>query len=578
MDAATRAASISAVIALVLAAAWFFWPAHLGGGTTYVTTHGGSMEPGFSTGDLAVLRAAGSYSVGDVVAYRSESLDTVVMHRIVSGDDAGFVTQGDNNDWLDEDRPADDEILGSLLARIPQGGKVLDALRSPGVLAGVAVAVLSGLGAARRPRARHKLRSGRPSPTFSMSARSRARQVAVGSAAVVLLAAAGCCVLLALPTTQTQTRTIEVVQQGEFSYTGRAEPGTTYPSGAIATGDTVWTRLVSGLTVSFTSTVTGPDPADVAGHVRLDVVLTAPDGWSAVLGSGPVAPLENGTATASVPVDPAAAADLLSRHYEEVGAQGAVATLTVTPVADVTGTVEGRRFSAGSPAGLAFTLDSTSLRPPADPVKTLAPRAQTSVQIDEAVPRSFPVLGVSVPMDDARALAGSTLLAALVTFGASVWISRTGRGDVADQFLVRHADRILPVATFTPGPAVVDVSDAASLHRVAERFDTVVLHHTGPDGDTFAVRDLDMTYRLVVPGPPGRRRGKPAVPAPASAPTDIGAALPVGVPESLALGTQEPPDPTTPLPLIAAEQPDLRSPMPLVAPLSMTAGPWGQVA
>ena len=27
------------------------------------------------------------------------------MHRIVSGDADGFVTQGDNNDWLDQDRP-----------------------------------------------------------------------------------------------------------------------------------------------------------------------------------------------------------------------------------------------------------------------------------------------------------------------------------------------------------------------------------------------------------------------------------------------------------------------------------------
>ena len=78
MNTATRAASISAVAALVLAAVWFFWPTALGGGTTYVSTHGSSMEPRFSTGDLAILRPAGSYEVGDVVAYRSESLDTIV--------------------------------------------------------------------------------------------------------------------------------------------------------------------------------------------------------------------------------------------------------------------------------------------------------------------------------------------------------------------------------------------------------------------------------------------------------------------------------------------------------------------
>jgi hypothetical protein len=61
------------------------------------------------------------------------------------------------------------------------------------------------------------------------------------------------------------------------------------------------------------------------------------------------------------------------------------------------------------------------------------------------------------------------------------------------------------------------VSDAESLHRVAERFDTVVLHHAGADEDTFAVRDVDATYRFVVPVGPDGRRGKPPVPAPRAA-------------------------------------------------------------
>src|SRR5688500_747507 len=126
MNAVPRVASTSAIAALVLATVWLFWPLGLGGGTTYVTTHGTSMEPEFSTGDLAVLSRAGSYSVGDVVAYRSGGLDTIVMHRIVAMDGDGLVTQGDNNDWLDEDRPTEDELLGRLFLRIPQGGKALD--------------------------------------------------------------------------------------------------------------------------------------------------------------------------------------------------------------------------------------------------------------------------------------------------------------------------------------------------------------------------------------------------------------------------------------------------------------------
>ena len=91
---------------------------------------------------------------------------------------------------------------------------------------------------------------------------------------------------------------------------------------------------------------------------------------------------------------------------------------------------------------------------------------------------------------------------------AAAWIGRTARGDVADEFVVKHARRILPVAAFDPGPTVIDVSDAAALHKVAERFDTLVLHHAGEDEDVFAVRDVDATYRFVVPG--GREARVPA--------------------------------------------------------------------
>jgi hypothetical protein len=52
---------------------------------------------------------------------------------------------------------------------------------------------------------------------------------------------------------------------------------------------------------------------------------------------------------------------------------------------------------------------------------------------------------------------------------------------------------------FTPGQTVVDVSDAESLHRVAERLDGLVLHHAGPDGQVLAVQDSDTTYRYVFP-------------------------------------------------------------------------------
>jgi signal peptidase I len=566
MTAASRVASITAVLAVMLAAVWFFWPSGLGGGTAYVVTHGNSMEPGFHTGDLAILRPAGSYSVGDVVAYHSESLNTIVMHRIVSGNTSGFVTQGDNNDWLDADEPSQDEILGRLFFRVPRGGIALDAVTSPGALVFVVGGLLTVFGSAHRPRGRRRAhasgrRPTRRSPAFAMTTRAMAHQVALGSGAVALVALVGGSVLLLMPSTQTDTRTLHVTQQGNFSYTGAAESGTTYPSGVIGTGDTVWTKLAKELTVSFTNTVTGPELTEVRGTMRLDVSVTAADGWSAVLNSGPEVVLENGIAAASVPVDPAAAAALLGRHYAEIGGAGGGAALTVTPVVAMTGMTEGQRFTAASPAGLGFTLDAAALRPAGD---DLASRTQTAVDIEDVVPRRFTVLDFSVPIDVARIAVAGILAVAVVTLAASAWIGRTGKGDVADRFLVRHADRILPVAALTPGPTVIDVSDVESLHRVAERFDTLVLHHAGEDADVFVVRDADATYRYVMPGSPERRRGKPKVPG---SPERQTAKPPVPMPAPVPV----PPDTTTPLPMAVSGPPGLEAPMVVVEPLELTA-------
>lgn len=78
-----------------------------------------SMEPTVSVGDGVVLVPAGSVEPGDVVTFRSDHRDEFVTHRIVGETEAGYVTQGDNNDVTDQAAghppvPAD-AIVGEVL-------------------------------------------------------------------------------------------------------------------------------------------------------------------------------------------------------------------------------------------------------------------------------------------------------------------------------------------------------------------------------------------------------------------------------------------------------------------------------
>jgi hypothetical protein len=96
------------------------------------------MEPRFHSGDLAVLRPADEYRVGDIAAYRSKLLNTVVPHRIVDREGDQYVFKGDNNEFLDPTQPRRDELLGKLAVRVPRGGAVLGWLRQPMVAAALA--------------------------------------------------------------------------------------------------------------------------------------------------------------------------------------------------------------------------------------------------------------------------------------------------------------------------------------------------------------------------------------------------------------------------------------------------------
>lgn len=125
-----RGVHAAAWLGLVLAAV-LLWPQRWGGTMTYDITRGASMQPAFRSGDLAVLRTSRTYRVGDVAAYRSRTLNTTVMHRIIRATPQGYSFRGDNNGFVDPDTVTEREMLGKLVVRVPGVGRVLAWLLKP---------------------------------------------------------------------------------------------------------------------------------------------------------------------------------------------------------------------------------------------------------------------------------------------------------------------------------------------------------------------------------------------------------------------------------------------------------------
>src|ERR1051325_5089533 len=105
-------AAFAALLSVLLGAVWVaFAPIQFGGQAAYVIVNGISMEPGMHRGDLAILRQASDYQVGDVVTYRHPQIGPVI-HRIIARDGDHLVFKGDNNSWIDGYRPTQEECIG----------------------------------------------------------------------------------------------------------------------------------------------------------------------------------------------------------------------------------------------------------------------------------------------------------------------------------------------------------------------------------------------------------------------------------------------------------------------------------
>lgn len=150
-----RLASVALTFALIGAAWLVLAPPQLGGSTSFVVVDGSSMLPNLRGSDLVALRPASSLEVGDVVGYRSELLGRVVLHRITAIESGRYVLKGDNNPFIDPDRPGRSEIVGRVWFHVPRGGHVIAWLHVPWVLAALAAFFVLVIGF-DRPRSRSR--------------------------------------------------------------------------------------------------------------------------------------------------------------------------------------------------------------------------------------------------------------------------------------------------------------------------------------------------------------------------------------------------------------------------------------
>jgi signal peptidase I len=525
----TRKLLTGALGLIVLGSLWFwFAPIPLGGSTTYVVTHGISMEPRFHTGDLAIVRAQSSYHVGEIVAYQNRMLHTVVLHRIVGREGGRYLFKGDHNNFVDFEHPAASQLIGALWLHIPGVGADLQSIRSPaliGALVAVGVLLLTGAAFARRRRLRRRERRGGegaqpPSPHLP---RNPATPVAAVLTVGLLLALPF--LLLALlaftrsPTAQ-RPYTVPYTQSGKLSYTAETPAGPTYPEGKATTGDPLFTRVVKAVEFTFGYRLDAAGRRTLGGTASLDAIVASTDGWQRTIELAPPTRFHGSHAQVAGTLDLTSLLALIHSVQTTTKVSGSY-TLTLVPHVTANGSLDALPLHAKFAPQVKFSLTEfeaepivggssaaaspTGEQPAEGPFAPTVPGSATGKHAEPAtLALGIATLSVTTARKVALVAIASILALVLATLAClgllQALLASSRPRDEAASIRAKYGRFIVPVARVwqLPGVPVIDVEDMEALVQIAEHYDRSILHETAEDGEAFWVTDESGQFRYAL--------------------------------------------------------------------------------
>jgi signal peptidase I len=519
-----------ATLALLIVAgvAWFYFaPTRIGGQSRYVVTSGVSMEPRFHTGDLAIVRPVSNYRVGEIVAYWSTLLHTVVLHRIIARDGNTYVFKGDNNHFIDPVRPTRSELLGKLWLHVPHLGRVLDMLHTP-IAAALLCAVvgLLTLFGVTEGRRRHRRRrkgetgSGRLGIPIVNIFRDH-RPIKFGALLTASALAAAAFVVLGMiaftrPASRAVPSTAAYTQQVQFGYSAHVRSGLIYPTGTVTTGDPIFLTLVRRVGVSIGYRLNAAAPSKITGTEEVLLQINGPSGWSRNLVVTPPTPFSTDHTTTEVTLTIPALQSLLARVAALTGGAGlADDTVSVVPQITVKGMVAGHLINSTFAPALSFGLTPTQLVPDgvsssagaAGPVTTAGPpktiysqsKTGTVMTAPGSAPTTLTVFGVSPTVSLLRWIAAIGLLLSIPLALYAFLGKRSEPFDESGQIQSQFGHMIVPiVAGEDLGWPAVDVPTIKGLAKLADSGQRLILHSRSNGVDSYMVNDEGTVYRYQV--------------------------------------------------------------------------------
>jgi len=506
-----------------------FAPTQAGGMASYIIVIGNSMEPNFHIGDLVITQQEPAYQIGDAVVYRNLELDSFVFHRIISQELERYTLKGDNNSWTDTYQPSREEVLGKLWLHVPRGGVYIQKVRNPltmaliaGALGGsLAVSLFKSKSKGKKSMNRKSIQESFTSviqkirgwlTTANSSESKTTSSASQGSLVESSFFALGLITLAAFilgiiafsrPSSRIAEDSINYNHLGIFSYSASAPAGI-YDSDSIKSGDPIFTKLTCTVDVNFQYSLITQQPENIAGTHQLTAIIYEPvSGWQRTV------PLEEKTTFSGNAFSTKAKLNFceiesLTRSLE-TGTDfhpGAYA-LSILPNTEMNGAISGRELQTTFNPSLTFRYDRVHFYLETDEEQGDSINSTQTGVLNEAheVANTMLLFGMEMAIPALRliSLLGLAVgLGGMLTLGLRFQsLSKSNQ----ERFIrMRYDSLVIDIqdATAISASNMIDVTSIDHLAKLAERFNTMILHEINENKHIYFVRGEGITYRFAM--------------------------------------------------------------------------------
>ena len=475
-----------------------FAPVKLGGQATYVIVDGTSMEPNFHLGDLAIVREASSYQVGDIVTYHDAQLNANVIHRIIGVNQNHFIVKGDNNSWIDAYQPTLNEIIGKLWIHIPNLGKAFMWLRVPLNMA-LTIGLLGGIlmtSMMIKPSQKGKRKNG-PSGNFG------------GALEGILYVIGFLCLGFLGLTIFTFTRPLTIAnniqyqQEGLFFYSATGTPGV-YDTDTVHSGEPVFPKLTCFLNVGFAYNLLSPELQGISGSYQMNArVMDDQSGWQRTIPLIQETAFKSNSYFTMTTLDLCQIETMVNLVEQETGLHAGTYDLDIVMRVVTETMIAGNTTNDTFQPTLVFKFDKTHFFLASDPTQPdpLRFSKQGLANGPNLQANTLPLLGWQPTVLTLRVISLFGLglsLTALAIFGW--YLVNKARQSQEALIRLKYGGLLMDVyeGSLDPASQVIDVTSMDDLAKLAERQNTMILHMTLNFLHYYLVQSNGTTYRYVI--------------------------------------------------------------------------------